>query len=119
MTPVQLVAGSFEVGLLLAGAALLLWMLFSPAKRAAWLGVNRLPPWAITGYEAALLFVTIFLCGLVGQGVVGQLLAGEGLARLALRGRALADLQQAAAVELRVVRGMTLMLAMMHRDGSA
>ncbi len=73
MTPVQLIVGACEIGLLLGGAVLLLLAFLSPARREAWLGVNRLSPWALTGYEAALLFVTIFLTGFVGQGVLGRI----------------------------------------------
>ncbi len=75
-TPAQIVCMTFELALLLGGAALLARALAVPELRKKWLGANRLLPWPITGWEALLLVILIFLTGAFVQSVAQFFLAG-------------------------------------------
>lgn len=72
LAPHQLAVAGFELLLLLVGAGWLVRMLAVRQARSAAFGPNSLPLWPLGGFEVALLLVTLFLCGLVGQGVAGQ-----------------------------------------------
>lgn len=74
LAPHQILLAVFELLLLLGGTWWLARLVALPAQRAAWLGQSRIPPWSLQGFEVGLLFITIFLCGLIGQGVAVQLL---------------------------------------------
>jgi membrane protease YdiL (CAAX protease family) len=76
--PVQQILTVFEIGLLLAGALLLLRLAFAPAPRAYWLGVNRLPAWPLAGVEFAALILLIFAGGFFLQAAV-RILAGHAI----------------------------------------
>lgn len=65
---------AFELLLLLGGTWWLARLIAVPAARQAMLGHYRIPPWPLRGFEVALLLITVFLCGLVGQGALVQLL---------------------------------------------
>lgn len=73
LAPHQLLIAGFQLLLLLGGTWWLARLLAVPAARQALLGHYRVAPWALQGFEVGLLFITIFLCGLVGQGVLVQL----------------------------------------------
>jgi membrane protease YdiL (CAAX protease family) len=73
LTPFQIVLSSFELLVLLAGAALLLRAVFVPVRRQATFQFSRLSRWNITGFEVALLVILIFLLGFLGQALSIQL----------------------------------------------
>ncbi len=65
--PAQQILAAFEIGLLLAGALLVLRLGLNPGQRARWLGTNRLPAWPLAPFE----FVTLVLL-VLGGGVFLQ-----------------------------------------------
>lgn len=79
--PHQVLIGTVELLMLAVGGWVLIRCFFFPELRAAIFGPSRLPHWNISGFEAMLLALTIFLCGFVGQGVALQLF-GRNLAEL-------------------------------------
>lgn len=70
LAPHQLFLAGFQLLLLLAGTWGLARMLAVPAVRQTLLGQQRIPHWAIRGFEVGLLFILIFLCGMIGQGLL-------------------------------------------------
>lgn len=84
LTPFQIALSSFELLVLLAGAALLLRAVFVPVQRRATFQFSRLSHWNITGFEVALLVVLIFLLGFLGQALSIQLF-GAGIRKAADR----------------------------------
>lgn len=73
LTPLQLFLASIQLLLLLGGAWWLARLIASPMLRQRLLGHYRIAPWALQGFEAVLLFITVFLCGMIGQGLLVQL----------------------------------------------
>ncbi len=78
--PAQLALALFEVCLLLAGAGLVLWVVFTRAARTRWLGTNALPLSAMGLADLILCGVLILLTGFAGQ-AVAQLSLGTIIAR--------------------------------------
>jgi membrane protease YdiL (CAAX protease family) len=81
---VQQILAVFEIGLLLAGAFLVLRLAFAPAQRARWLGVNRLPAWPLAPAEFAALVLLVFACGFLLQAGM-RILLGNALSTAADR----------------------------------
>ncbi len=77
--PAQLALALFEVCLLLAGAGLVLWVVFNRAARTRWLGTNALPsdPFAPEAFilMGVLIFLTGFACQAVAQLSLGAVIA--------------------------------------------
>lgn len=75
----QSALAAFEVGLLLSGAGLVLWLVFNPAARTRWLGTNALPAALIAPIDfvlaAALVFLTGFAAQAAAQAWLGPVLA--------------------------------------------
>jgi uncharacterized protein len=69
LAPHQIAIAGFELLLLLAGTWWIARTLAVPTVRHELLGQRRLPSWSLGGYEVALLLVTLFLCGIAGQGL--------------------------------------------------
>jgi membrane protease YdiL (CAAX protease family) len=74
---IQTVLGSFEWLVLLAGAAVFVFMAGSREKRAGWLGPNRLPFWPVTGVEFALLLLLVLALMMIVQSGAGWLFAAR------------------------------------------
>jgi membrane protease YdiL (CAAX protease family) len=66
--PVEMIISLLELGLLLAGAFLVIRLLASPEQRARWLGPRTLPPWPVTIPEFA-----IFVFLILGSGILFSL----------------------------------------------
>ena len=73
---VQQILAVFEVGLLLAGAFLLLRLAVDPARRSRWLHANNLPSWPLSVADFAALLVLLFGCALFLQ-TAGRTLLGD------------------------------------------
>ncbi|MBA4138263.1 MAG: hypothetical protein C0518_13195 [Opitutus sp.] len=71
--PHQILIASVELLMLLIGGWVLARAIALPELRAAIFGQNRIVHWNITGFEATLLALAIFFCGMIGQGAVLQL----------------------------------------------
>lgn len=72
--PHQVVIGTIELLMLLIGAWVLARAVAVPELRASLFGQNRMRHWDLTGPEAVLLALGIFLCGTIGQGAAQRLL---------------------------------------------
>ncbi|MBA3850196.1 MAG: hypothetical protein C0502_09420 [Opitutus sp.] len=72
--PHQVVIGTIELLMLLIGAWVLARAVAIPELRVSLFGQNRIRHWEITGPEAVLLALGIFLCGTIGQGAAMRLL---------------------------------------------
>lgn len=71
--PHQIFLLSLQLLMLLGGTWWLARILASPDFRRSSLGNYRIAPWPLRGFEVGLLFITIFLCAIVGQGLLVQL----------------------------------------------
>ncbi len=80
--PAQLAIALFEICLLLSGAGLGLWLVFSPVARARWLSTNALPANPVALPDFILMAVLIFLSGF-GFQAAAQLWLGPVIARSA------------------------------------
>jgi uncharacterized protein len=73
LAPHQLLLASIQLLMLLGGAWWLARLIASPAVRQRMLGHYRITPWVLHGFEVVLLFITLFLCGMIGQGLLVQI----------------------------------------------
>ncbi|MDP1580798.1 MAG: CPBP family intramembrane metalloprotease [Candidatus Didemnitutus sp.] len=73
LTPLQILAASIELFLLVVGAWMLARALSFPQARQAIFGRNRISPWSLSGHEVVLLILAICMCGLIGQGLAVNL----------------------------------------------
>lgn len=68
--PAQSALALLEICVLLAGAGLLLWLVFNSAARTRWLGTNALPSTPIAPIDFVLAAVLILLTGFAAQAVM-------------------------------------------------
>jgi membrane protease YdiL (CAAX protease family) len=71
--PHQVVIATAQLLMLLIGAWLIARTLAVRELRVAVLGHNRIPTWPLSGFEATLLALGIFVCGTIGQGAAVQI----------------------------------------------
>jgi len=70
LEPAQSALAAFEVGLLLSGAGLVIWLLANAGARTRWLGTNALPPSAAALSDFVLCAALVFLAGFGVQAAV-------------------------------------------------